>query len=134
MNRLYKSLQILGFLFLMCLVMSCEKEDLAFEVLESPVLAAFEDVAGTPGMLTIKATFYELDKSGILNKDIGIDSTLIEGLDISVYVNESSLIGDYKTDSNGEILFEKELTSLGGSRLEWVGIYKETPFRIYKNL
>lgn len=123
------------YLSLLSLVLlnSCIENDLAFDVIESPVLVVFEDLEADAGMVKIQATFYELDKSGILDKDIGIDSTVISGLPIGIFIQESTLIQDLTTDANGIVIFETTLDELGGNnQLEYVGSYKETPFRIYK--
>ena len=61
---------IIGVLFalfatfvLASLLSSCTSDDLAFEVIESPVLALFEEeIDDTAGSITMMATFYELDK------------------------------------------------------------------------
>ncbi len=122
-------------LILAMLVTSCTSENLAFDVIESPVLATFEEtIDSQEGILTMSATFYELDKSGILDKNIGIDSTLISGMTVEVFINENTLIGELTTDSEGKVVLEKPLSELdGASRLEWVGSYSSTPFRIYRN-
>lgn len=122
-------------LVLICLLTSCTSDDLAFDIIESPVLATFEEsIDSQEGILNMTATFYELDKSGILDQNIGIDSTLITGLTIEVFINENTSVGQLTTDSNGQAVFEKSLGDLGGaSRLEWVGSHNSTPFRIYRN-
>ena len=126
----------LGILLFWGIFTGCLEEELAFDVVESPVLAVFEDMdSGDINRLAVKATFYELDKSGILDQNVGIDSTLLSSLPIEVYINESQLLGSFTTDANGEIMFEEELSAIGGAgKLEWVGTYKEVDFRIYKNL
>lgn len=118
-----------------CFLASCAKDDLAFDVIESPVLAQFETVGDAePGMLKMKATFFDLDKSGILDHTVGIDSLPVAGLEIKVFVFESDLVGELMTDADGAVIFEEEISNLNGaSRLEWVGTYEETPFRIYQN-
>ena len=118
-----------------CFMASCAKDDLAFDIIESPVLAQFEALADTdPGMLKVKATFLDLDKSGILDQNIGIDSLPVAGLALKVYVFESDLVGELMTDADGTVVFEEALNNLqGASRLEWVGVYEDTPFRIYQN-
>ena len=118
-----------------CLLASCSKDELAFDIIESPVLAQFEKMSdAAPGMLKVKATFYDLDKSGILDHTIGIDSIPVVGLTIKVFVFESSLVSELTTGSDGSVIFEKDITALqGAGRLEWVGTYEETPFRIYQN-
>lgn len=122
-------------LILAILVTSCTNENLAFDVIESPVLATFEEnIDSEEGILTMSATFYELDKSGILDKNIGIDSTLISGMTVEVFINENTSVGEVTTDSEGKAVFSKSFSELdGASRLEWVGTYSDTPFRIYRN-
>jgi hypothetical protein len=118
-----------------CLLASCAKDDLAFDIIESPVLAEFESLndAG-PDMLKIKATFLDLDKSGILDHNIGIDSIPVAGLSVKVFVYESDLVEELMTDSEGSVIFESAISELNGAgRLEWVGTYEDTPFRIYQN-
>ncbi|MEM9850036.1 MAG: hypothetical protein AAF847_19250, partial [Bacteroidota bacterium] len=128
----FKNIYLLSLLSL-ALLSSCIENELAFDVIESPVLAIFDEMEAEEGMLKIQATFYELDKSGILDQNIGIDSTAISGMTVGVYVEESVLIQEYTTDASGIIVFDKPLEALGGNtRLEWVGNYKDTPFRIYK--
>lgn len=113
---------------------SCLEEELAFDVVESPVLAIFDEMSAEEGMIKVKATFYELDKSNILDYEIGIDSTEISGLPISVFIEESNLVQELMTDSEGAVIFESSLDALSGnSRLEWVGNYSDTNFRIYYN-
>jgi len=126
---------LLATLVLGILLSSCTSDDLAFDVIESPVLATFEEsVDSQEGILSMTATFYELDKSGILDKNIGIDSTLISGLSIEIFVNEKTSVGQVTTGSDGKAVFEKSFGDLGGaSRLEWVGTHNGTPFRIYRN-
>ncbi len=122
-------------LVLASLLTSCTSDDLAFEVIESPVLALFEEeIDDAAGSISMTATFYELDKSGILDKSIGIDSTLISGLSVTVFINETTEVGSLTTGSDGTATFEKTISELNGaSRLEWVGTYNDTPFRIYRN-
>lgn len=126
---------LLATFILASLLSSCTSDDLAFEVIESPVLATFEEsIDSQEGILTMTATFYELDKSGILDQTIGIDSTLIVGMPVSVFINENTLVGEFTTGSDGKVLLEKSFGDLNGaSRLEWVGNYNATPFRIYRN-
>lgn len=126
---------LLATLTLMLLLSACTSDDLAFDVIESPVLATFEEsIDSEEGILTMTATFYELDKSGILDQNIGIDSTAITGLSIEVFIKEKTSVGQLTTDSNGEATLEISFSELeGASRLEWVGSYNSTPFRIYRN-
>lgn len=113
---------------------SCLKDDLAFDVIESPVLAVFEDMTGGTDNLTVKATFYDLDKSGILDNSIGIDSIPVSNLEISVFILSNQLVETLTTDANGAVVFDAPLTDLAGSsRLEWVGKHDDIDFRIFHN-
>ena len=131
-----KKLPIFSLLLLIStLFTACIEEKLAFDVIESPVLAVFDEMPADEGAIKLKATFYELDKTGILDKDIGIDSTLLSGLEISIYINENQLIESMSTDANGTVILEKTLDDIfNASRLEYVGIHNDIPFRIYKNI
>ena len=136
MKNYHKLSYIIFFCMLTICLSGCLEEELAFEVLESPVLGLFEEMApAADNSLKLKATFYELDKTNILDHTKGIDSIPLSGLRIQVYVRETELVGEYSTDSNGEIIFEEDYSLFqGSSRLEWAGMHKEIPFRIYKNL
>lgn len=118
-----------------CLLASCSKDELAFDIIESPVLAEFETMTPAgPDMVKVKATFMDLDKSGILDHTVGIDSLPVSGLSVKVFVYESELVGEFTTDSAGEVILEENLEALqGAGKLEWVGEYEETPFRIYSS-
>ncbi len=131
---LLKMLPLICIMVLSTFCISCQEDDLAFEVIESPVLALFETLESDETTLSVEATFYELDKSGILDYNIGIDSTLISGLPIEVFINETQLIGSFVTDGNGAVIFEAPKSELiGAFRLEWTGTHDDTPFRIYQN-
>lgn len=113
---------------------SCLKDDLAFDVIESPVLAVFEDMATGTDNLTVKATFYDLDKSGILDNSVGIDSIPVANLEISVFILSNQLVETLTTDANGEVMFDVPFSDLAGSsRLEWVGKHDDIDFRIFHN-
>lgn len=116
------------------LLQSCLSDDLAFDVIESPVLALFTNPSSTDSMMTISATFYELDKTGILDNAIGIDSIPIGGMSVQVFTDVDVLLGELTTGSDGGAVFSKPWSELSSvSRLEWVGTYDGVPFRIYKN-
>ena len=117
------------------LLTACTSDKLAFDIIESPVLALFEEGANNSSeVLAVSATFYDLDKTGILDINVGIDSIPIPNLEIKVYLGEANLIGTYSTDASGVVEFEADYTDLGSAtRLEWVGIYDDVPFRIYNN-
>ncbi len=130
------TIQFIFFLLIGSLMVGCIEDELQFDVVESPVLAIFEDVdTGSQNEIAVRATFYELDKSGILDKNIGIDSTRISGLPIEIFTSQSQSLGTFTTDGQGEILFQAPFSDISGvSRLEWVGTYNDIDFRIFKNL
>ena len=99
---------------------SCEEEpDMAFDRVASPVLLITDLNEATDEM---QATFYELDKSGILDQNIGIDSIPVQNLSIEVF-SESSSLGTFTTDASGSILVQ----NLPG--LIYAGEYKGVRFR-----
>lgn len=117
------------------LLSSCVEDELAFDVIESPVLATFDQMStSSDANLMVEATFYELDKSGILDNTIGIDSIELAGMEITVFINEDTEITTLTTDGQGTAVFDYSKEDLmGASRLEWVGTHNGTPFRIYYN-
>ena len=130
---------IFGILFVTYLTACEETEDTKFDILPSPVLATFEGQSfKSTESVTVTATFYELDKSGILDNSVGIDSTTISGLDIDVFIDGSQKVGDFTTDAEGSIQFIKSWDDIGGAssvvRLEWVGEYNNRAFRIFHNV
>ena len=126
---------IIGILMTVLLSSSCTSDELAFDVIESPVLALFDGPITTDDMMTITATFYELDKSGILDQSIGIDSTLISNMTIKIFTDDDVMLDELTTDTNGQIEFTKALSDIGStSRLEWAGNYNDVPFRVFKNI
>lgn len=125
----------LGIMMIMLLASSCSSDELAFDVIESPVLVLFDGPTTTDEMLSITATFYELDKSGILDQNVGIDSTLITNLSIKVFTDDDVMLEELTTDANGQVEFTKALSDIGStSRLEWVGNYNDVAFRVFKNI
>lgn len=126
---------VIGLAFSILSLCSCTSDELAFDVIESPVLVLFDGPSTTDDLLMITATFFELDKSGILDQNIGIDSTLIPNLSIKIFSDDNVMMDELTTDVNGEIEFTKSLTDLEStSRLEWVGNYNDVPFRVFKNI
>lgn len=99
---------------------SCQDEsDLVLDRAASPVLLVTDPISENS---EIKATFYELDKTGILDHTVGIDSIPIPNLSIEV-LSSSSPIGTFTTDADGSFVVQ----DLGS--LVWVGEYKGVKFR-----
>ncbi|MEM1356741.1 MAG: hypothetical protein AAGF89_00975 [Bacteroidota bacterium] len=126
---------LLTALLLLLLTTACTEEKLAFEVKAAPVLGIIEAAPAEADMVAFSGTFYELNKDGILDQAIGIDSIPVTGLEIKVFSQDSDLLETLTTDATGTTLFEAPAADLTGvSRLEWTGTYNGTNFRILKNL
>lgn len=97
---------------------SCEDvSDVAFDRVASPVLLVTTPV----GTDEVQGTFYELDKSGILDQAVGIDSIPVSDLSIEVFSSDASL-GTFTTDAAGSITVPSTATV-------WVGEYNGIAFR-----
>lgn len=113
-----------------------EADDLAIDRVAAPLVSTFVTTYNADSTaLIVQATFYELDKSGILDQQVGIDSIPVPELAIAVYTNETTQLSTLTTNTAGEVVFEQELAELEGiSVLEWAGTYRQTPFRIRQSL
>ena len=117
------SLLIILFAFSLA-ISSCEDvSDMAVNKVASPVLL---DVKAS-GTTEVTAIFYELDKSGILDNTVGIDSIPVAGLSIEVFAASSS-IGSFTTDGDGSF----KITYTGTKPNEYAGTHKGIAFRIKK--
>ncbi len=102
---------------------SCEDEsDMAVNKVASPVLLELQD---SPGELT--AFFFELDKSGILDHTVGIDSIPLVSLEVEVFATTGSM-GVFTTDGNGSFL----VPYTEAKPNEFAGEYKGIAFRFLK--
>ena len=98
---------------------SCEDEsDLALDRVASPVLLVTDPISDSEVM----ATFYELDKSGILDHTVGIDSIPIPNLSIEVFAAGAS-VGTFSTDNSGAIVVQST------EGLSYAGEHKGVKFR-----
>ena len=92
-----------------------------------------QKVAG-PVMLAVK--IYELNKDGILNKAVGIDSIPVTALAIKLTMRDGTALGNLTTDGTGKASISKTWAELGitapkaGSSvlLTWTGSYKGQAF------
>lgn len=102
---------------------NCEDEsDMAVNKVASPVLLDVKSGAGE-----VTAIFYELDKTGILDNTVGIDSIPLANLAIEVFAASAS-IGTFTTGGDGSF----KVTYTATKPNEYAGIYKGIPFRIKK--
>jgi hypothetical protein len=103
---------------------SCEDEsDMAINKVASPVIL---DVKST-GATQLTTFFYELDKSGILDYTVGIDSIPVANLAIEVFAGTTS-VGTFTTDGAGSFVIDYA----GAKPSEYVGTHKGIAFRIKK--
>jgi hypothetical protein len=131
MKNIYINVMVV--LIVAALTLACEDvTDMAVDRVAAPLLGVDLGAATDNGILKRQVVFYELDKSGILDHTVGIDSIPVSNLAIEVYLDERTMIGNLTTDANGMVIFEKPLSDFGGAApaLQWVGSYKGISFRI----
>jgi hypothetical protein len=88
------------------------------------------------GPVTLGVKIYELDKSGILDHTVGIDSIPVTSLAIKLTTRAGMSIGELTTDATGKATISKTWAELGvaapaaGSSvlLTWTGEYKGQAF------
>lgn len=121
MKTIYKlfTLTLIVFVGVSC----SEESDLAITRVVSPVVIETEDVTADQ----VRAIFFELDKTGILDHTVGIDSIAVPNLAIEVFASTTSL-GTFTTDGSGAIVVDY----LGTKPTEYAGSYKGIAFRIKK--
>jgi len=132
LNKLFTTLFAFSFL-----LMGCEKEDaMVVDRVVSPVLVVTNSATFLPSeSVNVTAIIYELDKSGILNNAVGIDSIPVSNLAIKVMLANSA-IADLTTDASGKVTISKSWAELGLSapkagdavNLGWSGSFKNQPF------
>jgi hypothetical protein len=120
-----KTIRILTILSIMTLsITSCEDvSDMAVNKVAAPVLVDVKNKSA----VEVTAYFYELDKSGILDHTVGIDSIPVSGLAIEVFAANSS-VGVFTTDSEGSISVSYTVSKPN----EYAGTHKGIAFRIKK--
>lgn len=108
------------------LMSSCKEEtDIILERVEAPVYMEYTAVSDTEAT----ATFFDLDKSGILDQNVGIVYNPINSLTVEVLMDGASL-GTFTTGSDGS--FTVPITD--GVPEEFAGNYDGIAFRIFKGL
>ena len=119
-------LALLGLTFAACE----DVEENVIPHIASPVLLETTDLSTEETLNQVQATFYELDKSGILDNSVGIDSIPIANLPVQVFSGET-LVGEYTTDGAGSFIVEYDPSAFSDG-LEWAGTYNDIAFRIRK--
>ncbi len=132
-------------LALICLMAtSCVvTDDLATPNVASPVLVLLDGTEFEANSeVVVLGRFYELDKSGILDQNVGIDSIPVSSLNIRVFINSTREVGSLTTDGSGRALFQQSWAGLGVEdpssgrqiRLEFAGEHNNTAFRMFHNV
>jgi hypothetical protein len=137
MKSKYISKLFLGLFGSAFLLMGCEKEDaMVVDRVVSPVLVMVSGTSFTAAEpVKVTATIYELDKSGLLNHAVGIDSIPVANLAIKVKLNATTL-AELTTDPAGKVNLTKSWSELGLAspkagntvNLEFAGSHKGQAF------
>jgi hypothetical protein len=132
-------------------LVGCTKVDDPFvDRVVAPVLVIIDNATGDGGGLTgepvvsqkvsgpvtLAVRIYELDKAGILNNKVGIDSLPVASLALKLSTRAGTPLGELKTDATGKASIAKTWAELGiaapaaGSsvQLTWTGEYKGQAF------
>ena len=162
---------LLAVLVVSVLLTSCDEEDPFVDRTVSPVLIVFDDVSGylAGGGLTavpnvtrkvsqlnytdpvnLRASFYELDKSGILDHNVGIDSIPVANLAIVFARRDGSVAIEAVTGPDGKLEISTTWEELGVTDiaeivtapagksvaipLSWTGTHKGQSFMRYSQL
>ncbi len=141
---------ILTLLAVGSLVGCMKKDDPFVDRVAAPVLVVIDNATGNGGGLngepvvsqkvagpvTLSVRVYELDKSGILNNKVGIDSIPVSALALRLTTRAGAALGDLQTDGSGKATITKTWAELGvtapraGSSvlLTWTGAHKGQAF------
>ncbi|WP_246000857.1 hypothetical protein [Pontibacter diazotrophicus] len=122
--------------FLSFFLMGCEEEDMVVDRVASPVLITVEGASfQATEPVSVTATVFELDKSGILDHTVGIDSIPLSNFPLAILANGMEM-GVLTTDAAGKVNLTKTWAELGfpspqpgnAVRLEWSGTHKGQAF------
>ncbi len=139
LNLIYGAIALLCVIASSCVV----TDDLATPNVASPVLVILNGTEfEASSEVAVVGRFFELDKSGILDQNVGIDSIPVAGLNIRVFINSTQEVGSFTTDASGSALFQQTWDGLGVEspssgrqiRLEFAGEHNNTAFRMFHNV
>jgi hypothetical protein len=146
----YKVLILSGLLAAGGLLAGCEKkEDPFVDRVVAPVLVVVDGAADgggqtaepvatqkISGSVTMSVRIYDLDKSGILNHAVGIDSIPVASLTIKLAKRDGTVLANLITDNAGKVSLTKTWAELGLATpkkdneilLSWTGQHKGQAF------
>ncbi len=118
------------------LITGCKKaDDMAFDRVASPVLVVTTPAIKGAATNIISASFYSLDKSGILDSNTGIDSIPVAGLLVEIYTGVNTKIADAVTGADGSITLELDKELFGSATsFSWAGVHNNIAFRKSQSL
>lgn len=142
-----KKLIILG---IVAIAFSCKVDDPFVDRIISPVLVIFESAgaasnglttepsvtssAGADAIITIK--LLELDKTGLLDNKVGIDSLPVKALPVIIKFRNGTKVSEGTTDANGKLILTTTWKAMGIAApvsgnsvlLAASATYKDVPF------
>ena len=148
------SIKIFLFVILGLAFTACEVEDPFVARVISPVLLLVEGVDGIPangltteptvpalivGDASVKLKVFELDKTGILDYKVGIDSIPVSGIKITYKLRTGAVLKEVQTDTKGTATLTIPWATLGVTapkvgtsvKLTATGVYKDVSFSKY---
>ena len=141
MKNLIKNSALIAAFALALSLQSCvETDDLVTPNVAAPVLLLLQGTAFSPSSaVSVSSKTFELDKTNILDHNLGIDSIPIANLTLDVYVANTRKVASLTTDTEGIADLVISWADLGVDvpesgtqvRLEFTGTHKSVAFRKY---
>lgn len=139
-TKIKNSTLLAAFLLILSLQACVESEDLVTPNVASPVLILLQGTAFSPSSaVSVSSKTFELDKTHILDHNLGIDSIPVANLALDVYVANTRKVASLTTDTGGIADLVISWADLGVDdpksgtqvRLEFAGTHKSVAFRKY---
>ncbi len=137
-NAIKKSSFVIA-LCLLLLAQACvETDDLVTPNVASPVLILLEGTSfSATSSVSVNSKTFELDKTNILDHNLGIDSIPVANLALDVFVANTTKVASLTTNAEGSADLVVSWADLGVAaptsgtqvRLEFAGTYKDVAFR-----
>ncbi|GAB3234256.1 hypothetical protein J0A67_20355 [Algoriphagus aestuariicola] len=141
MNKFIRNISLILALSLLLFSQACvETEDLVTPNVAAPVLILLEGTSfPATSTVSVNSKTLELDKTNILDHNLGIDSIPVPNLALDVYVASTRKVASLTTNAEGNAELVISWADLGieaptsGTqvRLEFAGTHKSIAFRKY---